>query len=362
MILRRLLVLLALAACPLFVTDWVLACTGVQVRTKDGTVITGRTMEFGRPMDSDVLIVPRGRAYNGTAPGEKPGLRWTTKYGVVGMNGLKLPQVVDGVNEQGLGVGLFYFPGYAKYQTVSESNVQDVVAPWELGTYLLTTCANVEEAVQAAQRVVVAPTVFTTWGFTPPAHYRLQDASGKAAVLEHVDGKLKVHDNPLGVITNAPTFDWHMTNLQNYINISPTGVQPTEVGTVKLAPLGVGSGMLGLPGDFTSPSRFVRAVAFSQSAVPVASATDGVKQVFHILNTFDIPRGAVRVSTDGKTVEETQWTSVTDLTNRKFYFRTFDNSQIRVIDLKKCDLGAKEVAFLPVRGDEDFVDFLKKSN
>ena len=94
------------------------------------------------------------------------------------------------------------------------------------------------------------------------------DASGKSIVIEYVGGKLNVFDDPLGVVTNSPSFDWHMANLRNYVNFSMTNVPPVKLGSVKLEPFGQGSGMLGLPGDFTPPSRFVRAVAFSQSVFP----------------------------------------------------------------------------------------------
>src|SRR5208282_2216741 len=97
------------------------------------------------------------------------------------------------------------------------------------------------------------------------AHYVVYDASGKSIVVEYTGGKLHVYDDPLGVITNSPAFDWQMTNLSNYVNFSMTNVPPVKLGPVTLEPFGQGSGMLGLPGDFTPPSRFVRAVAFSQS-------------------------------------------------------------------------------------------------
>ena len=134
----------------------------------------------------------------------------------------------------------------------------------------------------------------------PPCHYIVNDASGQCVVLEYVNGELKIHDNPLGVITNSPTFDWHVTNLRNYVNLTVNNVPPVEISGIKLPGFGQGSGMLGLPGDFTPPSRFIRAVAFSQSALPVATADEGVLQAFHILNQFDIPKGAARGVEHGK--------------------------------------------------------------
>ena len=121
--------------------------------------------------------------------------------------------------------------------------------------------------------------------------------------------------------------------------------------------------MLGLPGDFTPPSRFIRAVAFSQSALPVATAHEGVLQAFHILNQFDIPKGAARGMDHGKEIADyTLWTSVSDLTNRRYHFRTFDNSRIRMIDLERVNLDAKEIKTISMAGQEVIEDLSGKAN
>jgi choloylglycine hydrolase len=333
------------------------ACTGIRIKPEDGSIISARTLEFGIDLDSNVIVIPRGKAFVGSTPGGQPGLNWTTKYGAVGANAFGLSVLVDGVNEKGLGVGLFYFPGYAKYQEVRSTDVQRTLAPWELGAFLLGTTANVEEAVAAAQQVRVGEVVQKNFGFVPPCHFVLHDAAGHCSVIEYVGGELKVHANPLGVFSNSPTFDWHITNLRNYANLTVTNVPPVEMEGIKVSGFGQGNGLLGLPGDFTPPSRFVRAVAFSQSAVPVKTACEGTLQAFHILNQFDIPKGAVRDVTDGhEHAEYTLWTSASDLANRRFYFRTFANSQIRVVDLAQVDLSAKEIKTIPMAGDEAIED------
>jgi choloylglycine hydrolase len=276
------------------------ACTGITIKPKDGSIIFARTLEFAVDLKSNVLIVPRGKEFVGTAPGDKPGLRWKTKYGVVGANAFDLPVVVDGLNEKGLSVGLFYFPGFAKYQDVKAEDFAKSLAPWELGFFLLGTCSDVKEAIAAAKSVRVGKVVQKDMGFVPPVHFIVTDASGKSVVLEHIDGELKVHANPLGVMANSPTFDWHMTNLSNYVTMTSKNIEKIDLAGKEIKGLGQGSGMLGLPGDFTPPSRFVRAVAFSKSALPVEKAKDGVLQAFHILNQFDIPKGAARGIEHGK--------------------------------------------------------------
>ncbi len=329
------------------------ACTGITIRPKDGSVIFARTLEFAQDIHSNVIIIPRSRKFVGSTPDGSPGLRWTTRYGAVGMNACGLAVFADGLNEKGLHVGIFYFPGYARYQNVVEEDRDRSLAPQELSGFLLGTCANVEEAVTAAKGVRVGEVTFPEFGFVLPLHYIVNDASGKSVVLEYVEGDLKVHPNPLGVMSNSPTFDWHMTNLSNYVNLSVTNVPPIDLLGTKLQSLGQGSGMLGLPGDFTPPSRFIRAVAFSKSALPVETAREGVLQAFHILNQFDIPKGAARGQEHGKEVADyTLWTSVSDLKNVRYYFRTYDSSRIRMIDLRAVDLDARDVQTISIGGEE----------
>jgi choloylglycine hydrolase len=186
----------------------------------------------------------------------------------------------------------------------------------------------------------------------------VHDRSGKALVIEPLDRSLKIYDNPLGVLTNSPTFDWHMTNLRNYVNLTATNVPPLDLGGIKLAQFGQGSGMRGLPGDFTPPSRFVRAVAFSQSALPSDTATQAVLQAFHILNNFDIPFGAVREVDNGQMhAEATTWTSAADLKNLRWYFRTYDDQSIRSVDLAKALAAAQgEIKFIKMDARQPVTD------
>lgn len=336
------------------------ACTGITIRPADGSVIFSRTMEFGADLKSNVIIVPRGYEFEGTAPGDQPGMRWKSKYGIVGTNAFDEPLIADGLNEQGLHVGVFYFPGYAEYQEVKPEDADRALAPWELGTYLLGTCGSVNEAVEAAQQVLVGEVVMEKMGIVPPLHLVATDASGKSVVFEHVGGVLKIHPNPLGVMTNSPQFDWHMTNLSNYVTMTSKNFESIDLAGNKIAPLGQGSGMLGLPGDFTPPSRFVRAVAYSQTALPVETAEQGVLQAFHILNQFDIPKGAAMGVEHGVEVADyTLWTSAVDLKNLRHYFRTYENSQIRMVELKQLDFDAKSIQTISMRGDEVIADLSK---
>jgi len=346
----------ALSAALILATSPSFACTGISLKAGDGAAIRGRTLEFGFPMQSKIIVVPAGKEMSGTLPDGGKGLIYTSRYAFVGANALNLPVILDGINDQGLSVGLFYFPGYAKYTEVTDENKSRAIAPQEFGAWALANFATVDEVREAVKNIVVVPTpapgLGSPQGAVAGAHFFLQDKSGKSLAVEPVDGTLKVHDAPLGVMTNAPTYDWHMTNLSNYINLSVNDVDQTKVGGVTIPAFGAGTGLLGLPGDFTPPSRFVRAVVYSKAAVPNQTAEDAVFAAFHILNQFDIPKGSVMNSAVGEpTPEITEWTSVADLKNLRWYFRTREDQSIRMVDLKEAVDAAKgEIATIEMEG------------
>ena len=114
-----------------------LACTGISLKANDGAAIRGRTLEFGFPMQSNVIVIPAGKEMSGTLPDGGKGLTYTSRYAVVGANALKLPVILDGINDQGLSVGLFYFPNYAKYTDVTPENAKRAIAPHEFGLWVL---------------------------------------------------------------------------------------------------------------------------------------------------------------------------------------------------------------------------------
>lgn len=333
------------------------ACTGLQVAAKDNSFINGRTVEFGMPIPMAAIIVPRNYAFKGTLPNGAPGLAYRSKYAAVGGNSFGEPAIVDGLNEQGLSVGLFYFPGYAKYSKITPQNKNNGLSPTEFANWVLTQFATVAEVEEALKSVVIAPTTPKGWPDLPPFHYIVYDKSGKSIVIEPINGELKVYDNPLGVFTNSPTFDWQLTNLANYINLSPVNAPPVNVDGMKLKQFGEGSGLHGLPGDFTPPSRFVRAAVFSTSAIPALNAEAAVFQVFHLLNQFDIPVGSVRTVQNNKiNPEVTLATTVKDPENLKYYFRTYEDQTIKMIDLNLFDLNAKQIKSISMLGTQPVVD------
>jgi choloylglycine hydrolase len=306
-------------------------------------VVYGRTMEWGSfDLHSRVVIVPRGHKFVAQTPDGKPGKAWAAKFGVAGMDAVGKDMLVDGMNEKGLTVGLFYHPGFAEYQTYQAGDAARSMAPTDVGQYLLSTCASVAEARAAIAGVRVVAVVEPALGIAPPVHYLVTESSGKAIVIEFTRGEQKVYDAPLGVITNAPNYDWHETNLRNYINLSPVGLPGKSIADLNFKPLGGGSGMIGLPGDFTPPSRFVRAVAFTQTARPTKTGDETVYELFRILDNFNVPLGASEGIEEEKTSgmrSSTLWTSGYDTKNLVMYYHTQNNRRLRRVDLKKVNFG-----------------------
>jgi choloylglycine hydrolase len=333
------------------------ACTGMRLTAKDGSAVHGRTLEFGLPLTISVAVVPRGYAFRGSTP-LGSGLSYTAKYAALGAMAFDTPALLDGMNEKGLSVGTFFFPGYAEYGSITADNQSKGLSAVEFPNWLLTQFASLEEVKAGLRGVVIAPTQVEGWGsLPPPFHYIVYDASGKSLVIEPLKGALVVYDNPLGVFTNSPTFDWHLTNLSNYVQLRSTNVSPVKIEGLELMPFGQGSGMLGLPGDFTPPSRFVRATFFSSTAVASANAREAVLQLFHLLNPFDIPVGLVR-DIQGKTayIESTSITCVRNPSSLEYFFKTYKDQSIRRVDLKHFDLNAKKIKKMEVGGEEVVVN------
>jgi len=336
-----------LVAAFLFSPFWqcrLFACTGITLTAADGSVMFGRTLEWGTfDLNGRVIIIPRGHDFTGQTPDGKRGLTWRSKYGVAGIDVLGKEFLTDGQNEKGLALGLFYHPGFAEYEKYLPANAAESLGPLDVAQYLLTTCVSIADVRAALDKVHVVPVVEPAIGFAPPIHLMITEPSGKQIVIEFRSGKTQIFDAPLGVITNSPTYDWHMTNLRNYINLSPVALPGKKIEKLDFKPLGGGSGMIGLPGDFTPPSRFIRAVAFAKSARPVKDGPEATYEVFRILDNFNVPLGASEGSGDHKTQgmrSSTIWTVATDVSNKVIYYHTQHNRRVRKIDVGSIDFGS----------------------
>jgi len=334
------------------------ACTAFQLKSLDGANLYCRSMEYGLDLKSNILIAPIGSTYQATAPNNQTGMQWKSKYGFIGLNQWFSPQYVsDGMNEKGLVVGVLYLPGFAEYEKPNPDLTSSTLGAWELSAYLLGTCASLDDVKTALTQVLVAQQPIPGTNFLLPIHFYIGDNKGKVLIVEYINGTRYEYDNPVGVLTNSPSFNWHLENLSNYVNLSPTNASAQKINDLEVASIGQGSGLLGLPGDYTPPSRFVRAALYSSYAMPDSTAFETARSGFHVLNTFDIFFGAVRnpklnspklmnasvgVASElekclAKDTEYTQWAVVHDRSNLKTYFRSYESLQIQMVDLKKID-------------------------
>lgn len=338
------------------------ACTGIKLRTQDKQAVHGRTLEFGLEIDTSILFVPQGYSFTATTPLGK-GMVYEAKYACIGTMCFNQPLLMDGLNEKGLSVGTFYFSDFAKYTPTTSENQLMSLSPLDFPNWILTQFKDLDEVKENLAHVFIAPTAEQSWGSTPPPfHYIVYDKMGDSLVIEPINGKLKVYDNPLGTFTNSPAFDWHMTNLRHFLNLRPTNVSPLKIGDFELSPMGQGSGLVGLPGDFTPVSRFVRAALFSVTAEPPKNVQEAIFQTFHILNQFDIPVGIAReaIKEGFYHSDYTQATVVHDPINLMYYFRTYNNQNIQAIDLKSFNKESNHLLTISTKGQQSYQDISKE--
>ncbi len=318
------------------------ACTGITLRALDGSVVFGRTLEWGSfDLHSRIVIVPRGHEYKSDLSDGKHGLAWKAVHGAVGVDVVNKDLLADGMNEKGLCVNVFYHPGYAEYPKYDLAQSAKTLGSLDVCQYLLTTCASIAEVRAALAGIHIIGVVEPAIGIAAPIHLIVTEPDGKVIVIEFTAGEVKIHEAPLGVITNSPNYDWHMTNLRNYVNLSAIALPTKKIEDMNFAPLGGGSGMIGLPGDYTPPSRFVRAVAFSKTARPTDTGTETMYELFRILDNFNVPLGAAEGEESKTSLEglrsSTLWTTGYDTKNLVMQYHTQHNRRVRQVDLKKID-------------------------
>ena len=337
-------------------------CTGISLRTQNGDLVQGRTIEFGESnINGKIVISPRGREFKAlTTEGKINGLKWKAKYGFVGASVVVDQFIGEGINEKGLNAGLFYFPHYGSLVEYEKSKANISIADMELVTWILSNFETVDEVKEEIKKIKVVNIGYDDKGKPlPTAHWRIGDVKGNNIVLEIVNnGEIKIYDNKVGVLTNSPDYEWHIKNLNNYINLYSGNANSFNVNGEELFSFGAGTGALGLPGDITPPSRFIRAFFYVNTIGEVENTKLAVNKAFHILNNFDIPieiefPKEYKGNIPKDVISATQWTAVSDLSNREFYYKTMDNSQIRKIDLKKIDFSSVKYQAFPMDNEKD---------
>lgn len=240
------------------------------------------------------------------------------------------PLYYDATNESGLSMAGLNFPGNAVY----EGNRNHTIAPFELIPWVLCQCHNTHEAVALLEKTCLSPISFSDELPVTDLHWIISDKT-KSVTLEPLKGGLVIRENPVGVLTNNPPFDYHLHNLKNYLKLSENDPQNTVVPGLELNPYSRGMGAIGLPGDLSSASRFIKAVFTVHHSVRPVQESDAVNQFFHILGAVYQQEGCVRV---GNGYEKTVYSSCCNTDKGIYYYTTYENRQITAVHLHREDL------------------------
>lgn len=328
------------------------ACTDFKLKAKDGTLLITRSMEFGQDLQSNLRSSPRGRQFSPTTVNNKPGLSWKSTYGYLYVDGFNIDASFDGMNEAGLTFEYLYLPGETQYQTIPEGKDSQAIPYAYFGDWVLSNFKTIDEVKQALTQVYVSNQIIPQLGNAIlPAHASIYDASGRGIVVEFYNEKINVYDH-MGVMTNSPKYDWHVTNLRNYLNLSADNANTFTTGKLTFTSTGQGSGAFGLPGDASPPSRFVKIAFMAAHVFEAQNAGDLLNMAEHIINNVDLPAGFVRAVEKGVTATDTtQWVVFKDITHKMFYYRTYNDMTLRGIAMNKIDFSEKANALkMPLSG------------
>jgi choloylglycine hydrolase len=302
-------------------------CEDFRIKSQDNSVIfCGHSMQFPECQTSEVVTFNRDTPFASQAPDETKGLEWVSKYGFTGISAFHIDAPDTGMNEVGLSFSLLMLDETI-YPKVPDGQNDRALSTADLGKYLLSCCATVEEVKEALSNVHVYGQAIKQMGKTPPGlHFALHDAQGNDLVIEFIDGKRVFHNNNKhGVLTNDPPFPEQIKNLKQYKNITPTDA------------------MTDLPGSWTPQDRFVRLALEVKEALKT-STQNILHKIVKILNATDLPIGVetCQFNTETCTVT-TRWQSIMNLKDKIFLFRPHGDTTFRRIDLNKLvfDHGTK---------------------
>lgn len=313
-------------------------CTALAFATKDHYF--GRSLDLEYTYDESVTITPRNfPLYFRRVPALK------THYAMIGVSFVvdNCPLYYDAVNEKGLGMAGLNFPGNADYKQAEDG--KDNIAPFEFIPWILGQCATLDEARKLLERINLININFSEQLPSTPLHWMIADREG-AIVIESMKDGLKIYENPTGVMTNNPPFDVQLFNLNNYMSLSADPPQNHFSKSLNLHAYSRGMGAMGLPGDLSSASRFVKAVFTRMNSVCGDSESESISQFFHILGSVAQQRGCVYMG-DGK-YEITEYTSCCNVDKGIYYYTTYENSQITGVDMHRENLNACHLISYPL--------------
>lgn len=307
-------------------------CTAITYKTKD--LYFGRTLDWKCSYGESIIITPRNFALNFR---KMPLIN--THFAIIGaaIVNNNYPLYYDAVNEKGLCIAGLNFPDNADYKP--ENRYLYNITPFELIPWILCQCSCVEQARALVEKTNILDMNFSEEYPLSPLHWIIADKTS-AITVESVRSGVKIYENPVGILTNNPTFDYHMINLNNYMMLSNKPPKNNFSKEIELHPYSFGMGALGLPGDLSSASRFVRAAFVKYNSVFCDSELESVSQFFHILNSVEQQKGCADM--DGE-FEYTVYSSCCNADKGVYYYKTYNNSVISAVDMNKENLNATEL-------------------
>ncbi len=317
-------------------------CTAINLKTKN--TYFGRTLDYEFSYGEKIAITPRNYPISFRHLGIS-----NNHYAIIGMAHVyqDYPLYYEASNEMGLAIAGLNFVNNAYYNDVVENKTN--VSQFEFIPWVLANFSSVKELKEALKNVNITNTMFNENFKAASLHWLISDLK-EAITVESVKDGLKVYDNEIGVLTNNPPFPYQMFNLNNYINLSTADPVNSFSSNIDLARYSRGMGGIGLPGDLSSMSRFVRVAFHKLNSKSKDTEIDSVNQFFHILNSVSQTRGLCKIN-DG--YEITIYTSCINLNEGIYYYTTYNNHQINKIDMHKCDLDSMKLITYQFRDEEN---------
>ncbi|MBQ5771048.1 MAG: choloylglycine hydrolase [Clostridia bacterium] len=320
-------------------------CTAVTYKTKDHYF--GRNLDLEYSYKEAVTITPRNYGFDFRKMG-----RMESHFAMIGMAYIAdgYPLYYDATNEKGLSAAGLNFPGNADYKPYCEG--MDNVSPFELIPWILGQCETVSQAEKLLKKINLFSENFSDELPLSPLHWIFSDRE-RSITLESVKSGVRIYENPVGILTNNPTFDYHLFNLNNYMSLSKSDPQNTFGTDLALKTYSRGMGAMGLPGDASSMSRFVKAAFVKANSVSGDSEAESVSQFFHILKSVEMQRGCVLL--ENGLYEITIYTSCMNTDRGIYYYTTYDNSRIHAVDMHRENLQGAELISYPLQKDAEIV-------
>lgn len=302
-------------------------CTAISYKSKD--VYFGRNLDLERSYNERVVITPRNYSFV-----MRNAKNMEVHYAMIGMAAVvnNYPLYYEATNEKGVSMAGLNFPENAFYFECVEN--KDNIAPFEFIPWILGQCSCIEEVKQLLAKINLANIPFSEELPLSPLHWMISDKE-KSIVVESVKEGFQIYDNPFEVLTNNPTFDYHRINLSNYMGLSVGPLNTQFCETLPLHNYSLGMGAMGLPGDFSSASRFVRAFFVKENSVSDENEKSCVNQFFHILGSVAMPKGCVWTKNG---YEYTRYTSCCNVNKGIYYYSTYDNYEITAVAMHDVDL------------------------